>query len=187
MIFDEYISLGESCCSALALKEIGLRKKSYPFDWVWARPSIILDVLEKDFKGWTDEVITNSIIRNKYRIDISHYLYLSEDIRKNILQRRIDRLLNILNSGKSICFIYTCEKSNILGWDVEKEYEDLIKLLEYINLNFSAKIKCICININKKRFDNNLIKNYSVNLEKNWIDKDYRKSCSELLKKVILN
>ena len=46
----EYIGLGQNCNASWYLKETGLKKASYPFDWIFTTPEIICHMIEDDFK-----------------------------------------------------------------------------------------------------------------------------------------
>lgn len=43
-------SLGTSCHSACWIKNMNYKKCSYPFDWIFAKPNIVIDCLHDDFK-----------------------------------------------------------------------------------------------------------------------------------------
>lgn len=50
----EFISLGENCSTAWYLKQVGLKKASYPFDWIFSSPEIVLDCVEDGFEKYLD-------------------------------------------------------------------------------------------------------------------------------------
>jgi hypothetical protein len=45
-----FLPLGELCSAAYYLRELGLRKAAYPFDWLFCGPQIVLDCLRTDFE-----------------------------------------------------------------------------------------------------------------------------------------
>jgi hypothetical protein len=49
------ISLGQRCSSAWYLKEAGLKKESYPFDWVFSSTDIVLDCVADSFGKFLDK------------------------------------------------------------------------------------------------------------------------------------
>ena len=51
----KYCSLGHGCHSANILKRLGLKKESYPFDWLNSRTSIVKDCIEDNFKKFLDK------------------------------------------------------------------------------------------------------------------------------------
>jgi len=44
--YDEIISIGNKCPTAMILKELGVYKESYPFDYVPTTPKLILKYLQ---------------------------------------------------------------------------------------------------------------------------------------------
>jgi hypothetical protein len=51
-INSEVISLGENCNSAWYIKQVGLKKSSYPFDWIYCSPEIINHCIKDSFKTY---------------------------------------------------------------------------------------------------------------------------------------
>ena len=45
MKYDNFISLGSSCCPGLSMRELKIKTETYPFDWVRVNNKIILDIL----------------------------------------------------------------------------------------------------------------------------------------------
>lgn len=51
MKYDNIIPLGDNCAISIILKELGLRKKSYPFDWIsHADPNPTCSIIEQNIK-----------------------------------------------------------------------------------------------------------------------------------------
>lgn len=50
----EKIGLGQNCNASWYLKVTGNKTASYPFDWIFTTPEIILDMLEDDFDALLD-------------------------------------------------------------------------------------------------------------------------------------
>lgn len=50
----EYIGLGQNCNASWYIKASGNKRASYPFDWVFTTPEIILDMLGDDFEAFLD-------------------------------------------------------------------------------------------------------------------------------------
>jgi hypothetical protein len=117
------ISLGSSCDAAAALKRVGMRVQSYPFDWLWnisGGITYITQMLSSDFKNVLDRSSymksrhwrfgeEKEVIVYKYYPEIVHIhgnpLENSEEHLK--LQRRFQRLMDLLcdNTWKK-CFLY---------------------------------------------------------------------------------
>ncbi|WP_080652875.1 DUF1796 family putative cysteine peptidase [Alteromonas mediterranea] len=68
----EFISLGFNCSTAHYLREIGLRKAAYPFDWVFASPEIIIDACNDSFNAfmdkaqWSQHPNVNAVTHKRY-------------------------------------------------------------------------------------------------------------------------
>jgi hypothetical protein len=52
--FVHAVSLGTNCYAAWLLQELGLRRGSNPFDWIFSTPAMVLDMLEDDFARFLD-------------------------------------------------------------------------------------------------------------------------------------
>lgn len=50
----EYIGLGQNCSASWYLKESGKKRASYPFDWMFTTPEMIMDILNDDFEAFLD-------------------------------------------------------------------------------------------------------------------------------------
>jgi hypothetical protein len=48
------ISLGTDCYASFAFKLMGVKRASYPFDWILSTPSMVADVLQNDFCRFLD-------------------------------------------------------------------------------------------------------------------------------------
>lgn len=55
VVIHDTISLGISCFSAQFLKKYSLRSCSYPFDWVFSNPDMIIDCLSDKFNKFLDK------------------------------------------------------------------------------------------------------------------------------------
>lgn len=51
----EIIGLGQNCNASWYIKASGNKKSSYPFDWIFTTPEIILDMLADDFGSFTEK------------------------------------------------------------------------------------------------------------------------------------
>ena len=111
-----FISLGSNCSISYQLKNLGIRDKSYPFDWCKVSLSQVKNVLENKFKDFSDIKIKkfssnheykhnnkygSFVLNNKYNITFAHELFINSDKNihkfKNILDRRIQRFLEHKN------------------------------------------------------------------------------------------
>jgi|688.fasta_scaffold559854_1 hypothetical protein len=121
MKFDNIIPLGDNCAISIILKELGLRKKSYPFDWIsHVGSSPAHSILEQNIKLFLEllelgdiENITNKLVgitgitgdcideHNKINGDVifPHERGSREEIR-NKYMRRLQRLYDDVVSDK---------------------------------------------------------------------------------------
>jgi hypothetical protein len=107
------ISLGQNCNSAWYLKQVKLKKASYPFDWIFSSPQIIIDCIDDHFHKFLNKEFIFSTNKGKsaghqiyHNILFNHRDALAEE---NYLyyQRCTERFLSILNSQNPIVFIMT--------------------------------------------------------------------------------
>lgn len=45
-------SLGTFCLTSMIIKNCGLKKESYLFDWIFSNVDIVIDCLKNDFKDF---------------------------------------------------------------------------------------------------------------------------------------
>jgi hypothetical protein len=175
--YEEFISLGTQCNPGLSLRQLGLKKETYPFDWVRSNSKIIYDVLQNgrdmymtfdgkksdDFYTKHLDIIECSCMGeshvNYYGQYFTHY-YNNTDITNliNKINRWFDRFYEVLNGNKKILFIHTHEEyiyhkksrdDKNLFYDYLCKINDLL-IEKYPNLKFDI------INIDI----NNTFKNY---------------------------
>lgn len=120
-----FVSLGENCSSAWYLKQIGLKEASYPFDWIFSSPEIVLDCINDNFKKYLNRKF---IIPKRNNTSAGHSYYhenlfnhrnpLSSEDDYRYLQRCCNRFIEILESQNSCCYLITLinEPSKRPGW-----------------------------------------------------------------------
>ena len=70
-----YITLGESCAPATALRNLNIRKYALPFDWIRSNPKQLCDAISNDFKGFHDSLKLSdnkNTIYDSYGLDFPH-------------------------------------------------------------------------------------------------------------------
>ena len=101
------IPFGHRCGTALACNYANIRKFSLPFDWgIPFFPQIIKNILENNFKNFTDFTYYKNITYNNiYNFSSGHY---NDDHNINVetFNRRISRFNDIINQKKKIYFVY---------------------------------------------------------------------------------
>jgi hypothetical protein len=135
------IPLGDHCAIAMILKELNMREKSYPFDWIAHYESLnnssiytIFEIINKlnsspnideIIENYIGDAFTNNKINSKNQLWFPHdEINEKENITVHDIfqkyRRRFERLLDSLNHNKNIFIIVTRifyieeEKFNIL-------------------------------------------------------------------------
>lgn len=100
-----YVSLGADCGGAGALREVGKKTFSFPFDWLVCFHSPHL-AFQNDFSGFMDDSVLWGPGEFNYQYNIRFFhRELIKDYDATI-QRRVDRLLDLLRSSdKEIVFL----------------------------------------------------------------------------------
>jgi hypothetical protein len=176
MIFNEYISIGNKCISTIALKSLGLRKRSFPLDWTMSDVSLTLHLLKNNFKGWYPENVIidgEGMYRNEYGISFEHYMKKPhKDIYETML-RRINRLYEVLNGKEPICFIYTTE-ANLFEIDYrvkeDLHYSSLINMIDFFKENYpNFPFHILAVHTNTTHINADNITNVTINTPISWI------------------
>lgn len=110
--YNYHISIGENCNSSWYLKETGIKKASYPFDWVFSSPDIIIDCIKDDFNKFLD---TKLIIdretkagHNYYHDNLfNHRNPLRSDDDLSYYARCVGRFMNAIHLNEPILYICT--------------------------------------------------------------------------------
>jgi hypothetical protein len=140
-----YISLGHSCSPAAAIKSLGLRKYSLPFDWIFSNCEKVIECIYEDFKHFHKNIKLNSEktkIVDHYNFEFPHdyptnvenfnltdddivinediiidnwYLYTNDVLEK--YQRRIDRFNSIFKSNEDIIVFYRGSVSDVFKYN----------------------------------------------------------------------
>lgn len=176
------IPIGDHCHNAVILRDLGIRKTSYPFDWI-AKSSlskntdILLQILncknDKDVETFVrdffnleqnsiyiDEYGTKIFQNHKYDISFPH-----DDI-NNIYEkylRRFSRLRNDFFNSNNILILFSTRT-------VKDEYEKNISQLYFALSNFHKHILFFTINC----FENDLIYyEHSLNITNRYLSYTY--------------
>lgn len=160
--YDHIISLGENCQTAMTLRDLGLRKEAFPFDWHGIQDFSIggngglqkkIDIICSDFEKFfnqedfeeffADWTTGHRLIWNKrtglkflheFPKDISITDYFPMFIKK--YQKRIDRLYSILNSGESILFVFIEFYAKLSDDELQCIYDKLKRSFPKSNVSF---------------------------------------------------
>jgi hypothetical protein len=185
--YDEFVSLGSSCCPSLSMRELNIKSETYPFDWVRSNNKIIYDILingKKRFLQFNaiDESFyinemyeslykkkghNNSI--NNYGQHFTHYTNLSIEQIQNKFNRYIERFFSLFESGKKVLFIQSHEDYIVHEKSRnrrEEFYEYLMKINDIINQKYPKfDFDILNIEIQNSFEDYKNIKNVSINYD----------------------
>lgn len=179
--YDDYISLGNKCITTMALKHLGLKKKSYPFDYISTHPTTILELLKNNFKNFYPLDLPENYVNGHYKnycrpigIEFEHFNKNSHAENHEMFNRRIKRLYDTIKSDQTILFIYTTEAYIFHKEFREKEqehYTDLLNIIKFFkksNPKFKFHVMAIHTNVKHK---NNVkeLTNLTIECEKEFI------------------
>ncbi len=155
-----FISLGSYCAPAYILKEMGLRKPVYPFDWILSIDGEkVIEILEDDFLHFLNpeylipapksELLTNTY----YHLEFSHtkkskglpYYLDNEEFEQFIAsyERRIERFRNLKTYPGKVYFVR-----------VPSALSTFATFKDEKNLEISEDYAVRLYNTLKKRFEN---------------------------------
>jgi len=120
-----YCSLGGLCHSAHLLKINGLKKESYPFDWIFSNIPMIKDCIKDDFKTFLDKAEysdynTNTTLREnqcehkfygqmvfkgEHSVIFNHHNPLSNSNDYSYYERCVNRFRDLLKSDNEKTFV----------------------------------------------------------------------------------
>ena len=162
------IPLGSQCFSSFFLKKYNLKKTSYPFDWIFSSPVVIINILDDKFKKFLNknyyEIKDEKSKQNKHLIYLPELMifnhrnpYKEED--HLYYKRCIDRFYNVLNKKEKKLFILTSLKN-----EINNELENICilnhKLSHLTNNYILIVIFQICTGVQSKEiyeYDNMII------------------------------
>lgn len=120
-----FISLGENCSSAWYLKQVGLRKAAFPFDWIFSSPAIVIDCIADGFARFLDKSLIGpkpdgrSAGHEYYHSNFfSHRNPLGGEEDYSYYQRCCDRFVQNIASQAPTCYLITLisEPDKRPGW-----------------------------------------------------------------------
>lgn len=123
----EVLSIGENCNTAWYIKLAGLKKASYPFDWIYSSPEIVAHCIKDNFKTFLDK---NLIFKTRSGNSAGHTFYhaslfnhrnpLKTENDYTYYQRCVERFIKKINSDNNLIFIMTLvtetHKRSGAGW-----------------------------------------------------------------------
>jgi hypothetical protein len=126
------IPLGSQCFSAFFLKLNNLKLASFPFDWIFSSPIVIIDMLDDNFSKFLDK---DNYVFNDINIKTNkHKIYLPElemFNHRNPMKhedylyylRCVNRFYSVIENNKKKLFLFTSLKN-----EIENELENICLL-----------------------------------------------------------
>lgn len=162
--YDYIVPIGMNCRPSTALDDLGKRYRSLPFDWTLCSLWTIYQSFENDFKGFAwkryfETQVVNKIpilVNKKYKVSFPHEEKMWTKNFKKKFDRRIKRLLNILNGDNNVLFVYNKVDPVLqpmlikLLNDTNESMPTLDDLSRLIQSKFNLKFDILCIHYNSK-------------------------------------
>lgn len=168
--YDYIISLGNKCPTTDTLRNLGIYKESFPFDYIPTTPKLILKYL----KDQTEFFPEKNVVRTKDDVWFGHF-DIADGYNTTIetFKRRFQRLFEILPTSR-ILFVYTSEADiyNEMGNRYNDNYGDLCRLRDYFIETYNANFTIAAIHVNKKYTDCLHIVNYTIHVPDKYMSDD---------------
>ena len=195
--YDAIVSIGNKCPTAMILRELGIYRESFPFDYVPTTPALILKYLKSPYEFYPakGQVYTaDGLWFGHFDLD-SNY-----DVTVETFKRRFDRLFNHLESRRKLLFVYTSEADiyNEMNNRYNDNYGDLLRLRSWLIETYpSTDFLFLAIHTNKSFPNEENIMNYTVNVDQKYFSDNkethipevfqpYRNVLKSLLSKIFL-
>lgn len=146
-------SLGISCHTSSWIKQMQMKKCSFPFDWIFSNPNMIIDCIDNDFKIFLDKNfhIPHKIYANGKIILISghkvyggrifNHHYILEDNTYSYFVRCVNRFRILTKKKENKLFIISfVNKREKISKELENNIINLCKKLESITSNFNLLV-----------------------------------------------
>ena len=106
--FNDYVSLGQNCMASWYLKQVGLKKRSLPFDWIFSSLDIIEHTVDDKFSIFLDPdyFIKGKVTGHRlyHQNMFNHKSPLGED-NYSYYKRCCERFLKLLTSERQTLFV----------------------------------------------------------------------------------
>lgn len=110
----KFVSLGQNCSTSWYLKQLGLKKESFPFDWIFSSPEIIRHCINDNFDRFLDKKL---IYQHPSGNSAGHQYYHSKMFNhRNPLKsnedylyydRCCERFLRLMGDSSNIVYVIT--------------------------------------------------------------------------------
>jgi hypothetical protein len=194
--YDYIVSLGNKCPTTDTLRNLGLYKESFPFDYIPTTPKLILKYLQDQTEFFPEK----NVVRTKDDVWFGHFdVNSGYDITIDTFKRRFQRLFDILPTSR-ILFVYTSEADvyNEMGNRYNDNYGDLCKLRDYLIETYNSNFTIAAFHVNKEYVDCFHITNYTIKVAEMYLSDDmsthvdstcslYRNCLRQMMQQVFIN
>lgn len=144
-------SLGTLCHTAEWIKQMQMKKCSFPFDWIFSNPNMIIDCIDNDFKIFLDknfhiphEIHTDSKKISGHKVyggRMFNHHYILEDNTYSYFVRCVNRFRILTKKKENKLFIISfVNRREKISKELENNIIDLYKKLESITTNFNLLV-----------------------------------------------
>ncbi|BAU37397.1 hypothetical protein APT_00315 [Acetobacter pasteurianus NBRC 101655] len=124
----EVVSMGDHCLTASVIKNLGLKQKSYPFDWIFSDIRMVNHCIHDEFSTFLDKsqhikiadsdklspdanFCDHRYYKEHYGVlfTFNHYDISVDDVYK-YYKRCVERFVELLNSDKKVLFLCISQK-----------------------------------------------------------------------------
>lgn len=144
-------SLGTLCHTAASIKQMQMKKCSFPFDWIFCNINMIIDCIDNDFKIFLDknfhiphEIHKNSKKMSGHKIyggTIFNHHYILENNTYNYFVRCVNRFRILTKKKENKLFIISfMNRKEKISKESESDIINLYKKLESITTNFNLLV-----------------------------------------------
>lgn len=133
-------SLGRLCYSSQFCKDALIKRESYPFDWIFSTPRLIIDVLKDDFSKFLDkryfisrrsDRCGHSFYNSMMPVDMFfHHNPLTNEEHYNYFTRCVSRFRKLASLNSAKLFIITCPDQT--DETIEASKQHVIELNTYL-------------------------------------------------------
>jgi len=154
-MFQYVCSLGESCFTATAIQRNGLKKMSFPFDWIFIDHNNLVDCLETNFEVFLDKDNYRKTTNNKCEHVVYKHRYgpmfnhvnPTDDTTYYYYTRCVERFQRLRVSSCSKLFIRAFQNLDTISDELRREVEAFHEAFSKHTGNFS--LLCI-LNVSEK-------------------------------------
>ena len=158
MIYYHACSLGPFCHAGSILKQLDVKKESYPFDWIYSNLDVIIHCIEDDFKTFLDksyykrekDITIHTYYTEKFKKCSFNHVTEMTDEKYEYFIRCVERFRKLLQSPKKKLFIisHMVTATDTVDPDYYEKTIEFNKKLKQYTTNFD--ILCIAHNTQNK-------------------------------------